>query len=443
MATSLTATDGAAKLFKEIYKDDFIVACPEHRELYDTYPFETGDEPGKIFKQAIRMTEEQGYTFRAGDSEAGTMRDPVALKVENAEMLGSVLEFRSRVDVDVFVRAVRAGKQAFKDAVGLRQEAQRDSIFKHMEWSLLQGARTLGVITNVAAGSSSAEKIVTISDATWVEAWWAGSENMPLDIFTTESTSTSTTTQATATKRNTSASTAKFKVVSVDFENKKLTLLADDAADWGSVIATDALWRVTDFVASTGAITVPGLIRLSEIQSGTINGISATTYGLWRGRVNSDGGTMTMSRALKAVASMGNRSTGKKTFTMRTGPLTWESINGDLSALRKFDGSYERTKGYNGFSEIRFYSPHGELVVRSHPFMRESEVHIVDDSVITRRGPTDVIFNADPTGTSEVMYLLLQDTNKYEFRAYSNQGLLNMKPARSTIFTGLTVPSLA
>jgi hypothetical protein len=441
MATSLTVPAGAANLFKEIYGDEFLVACPEHRECIDTFRFETADAPGKIYKQGIRMTEEQGFTFRAGGSEAGTLRDPVALHIENASILGSVLEFRSRVDIDVFEQAMTS-KQAFKEAVGLRQEAQRDSIMKHLEWSLLQGGRTLGVITNVAAGSSATEKIVTISDATWVSGWWAGAENMPLDIFTTESTSTSIATQATATKRNTSSATAKFSVVSVNFTDKKVTLNADAAGDWASVVATDALWRVSEFVAGTGSVVSPGLIRLSEFTSGTVNGIS-TSYGLWKGIQNSSGGTITMSRILKTVAEMSNRSTGKRVFTVRLGSLSWEQVNSDLSAMRRYDGSYERTKGYNGFSEIVFYSPNGEMRLRAHPFMRESEVHISDDDTVTRRGPTDVRFTLGPTGEQEQMYILRQDSNQYEFRAYSNQALLNVKPARSAIFTGLTVPSLA
>lgn len=442
MATSLTVTDGAAKLYKEIYGDDFKTACPEHRELVDTYSYESGDAPGETYLEAIRMTEEQGFTFRAGNSEAGLLRDPVALKIENASILGSVLEFRTRVDVDVFVRAVTS-KQAFKNAVGLRQEAQRDSIFKHLEWGLLQGARPVGIIEAVNAGGSASQKLVTITAATFVDAFWAGSENMPFDIFTTESSAVSVATQATATKRNTSAATAKFKVDSYNLDTRVITMTADAAADWSAVVAGDCLWRVSDFVAGTGPITSPGLLRLTEYQSGIVNGIDASTYGLWRGIVNSSGGTITMSRILKMVAALSKRSTGKRMFTVRCGPLTWEQVNSDLSALRKFDGSYERSKGYNGFSEIRFYSPNGEMALRAHPFMRESEVHIVDDSVVTRRGPSDVRFTFDPTGGGqEQMYLLLQDYNKYEFRAYSNQGLLNSKPARSGIFTGLTVPSL-
>lgn len=440
MATSLTAVDGATKLFKEIYGDEFTVACPEHRELLDTFSFRSGDEPGSVYKQAVRQTEEQGFTFRAGNSEAGTLRDPVALKIENASVLGSVLEFRSRVDVDVFGRALKS-RQAFKDAVGLRQEAMRDSIMKHQEWSLLHGARPVGVIQAVNAGPNAVTKLVTVTAASFVDGFWAGSENMPFDIFTTESAAVSVATQATATKRNTSSLTAKYRVVSYDLDSRVVTLEADAAGDWAAVINGDCLWRVTDFVAGTGPVTSPGLLRLTEYQSGIVNGIDASAYGLWRGLVDATGGTITMSRLLKMVASLSKRSTGKRMFTARMGALTWEQVNSDLSALRKFDGSYERGKGYNGFSEIIFYSPNGEVRLRAHPFMRESEVHVCDDSTVTRRGPSDIRFTFDPTGGGqEQMYLLLENTNKYEFRSYSNQALLNIKPARSGIFTGLTVP---
>jgi hypothetical protein len=373
------------------------------------------------------MTEEQGFTFRAGGSAAATMRPPVALKTEKATILGDVIEFRSRVDFEVMKRAMNS-KQAFKNNVGLRMEAMRDSLVKHQEWSLLQGGRSVAAIASISG--SGATRTVTLTAGSYAAGFLASSENMPLDIY--DSTSATTTS---ATKRNSSASTAVYTVSAYDLDAGTLTLVADNSADWTGVVAGDLIWRTTSYTAEC-----KGLLALTANQTATINGISATTYAAWRGIVDATGGTLSMARILRIAARQASRNGSKNKLTVRVSPTQFSVLNADLAAARRYDGSYSRTKGTNGYGAIEYFSPNGLIEVKTHLFMKDSEAHISDDSVVARRGVHDITFE-NPNGNGEY-FLPLQDINAFEYRGASQQGLLNVRPASSALLTGLTVPAL-
>lgn len=427
MADSINYSQ-AQKLFKEIYGTDFLKACPVERQLYDTFTFERGEAPGAAFVQAVRMTEEQGFTFRRGNTDiTSDMRDPVALKVEQARITGDILEFRSRVDVPTFVQALD-NKRAFRDMVGLRQEAMRDSVMKHQEWTLLCGGRPLGEISAIAAGSIATRKILTITAATWAGGFWAGSENMPLDIYD----STSATRAPGAVSRMVTVN-GTYKVISYDLDAKTLEVEAPAAGDWVPVGVGDCLWRATSYLNES-----LGLLELTNTNTGVVNNIDASAYGLWRGVRDTAGGALSVDRVIKMAAKVATRSSARTKLTFRCSPLQHTVFNAELSGLRRYDGSYER-KAKQGFMSIELYTPNGLIEILPHSFMPDGVTHLSDDSQVTRRGPSDIDFNMP--GMGEQMYLLVPNRNQIEYRAYSYQGLLNMAPARSGIFTGLTVPA--
>lgn len=421
MATSITPAQYTAT-FKQIYGDEFLKGSFVEKQLQDDFPFKEADKPGEAFVQAIRMTEEQGFTFRLGGSGAARMRDPIALKTERATILGDILEFRSRIDGEVMRRAMNS-KQAFKEHVGLRMEAMRDSITKHQEWSLLQGGREVAIVS--AVSGSGATRTVTLTTGSYAAGFLANSENMPLDIYDTTG----------VTKRNTSAAEAKYSVGAYDLDTGILTLVADNAADWAGVIAGDKVWR-----ASSKGTESAGLLAISANQTATINNISATTYALWRGIVDSTGGAISMARILQMAAKQSSRNGTKSKFKVRCSPRNFAVLNSDLAAARRFDGSYSRTKGTNGYGAIEFYSPNGVIEISVHLFMKDSEIHFSDDTHVSRRGVSDISFQA-PNAASGEYFLIVADYDQVEYRASAQQGLLNVRPCSSGLFTGLTVPA--
>jgi len=423
-------------MFREIYGDDFLVACPVEREVMDTFPFKTGDEPGVEFIEAQRMTEEQGFSFRQAGSSNVTMQQSIALKTEKTRYLPNILEFRSTVDVESIKRAMASGKQAFKDTLGVRQEAQRDSVVKHANWTLLNGNRPCGVIAagGIAAGSSAARRVITLTPASYADAFWACSENMPLDIYD----STSATLSGSAVSRGSVSGgvTSRFRVYAWDPDALTLELEADTTADWAGVVAGDCLWRATSYLNEDY-----GMVGIAAASGQTIFGISQTQYGIWRPVRDVTGGALTMNRLLRMVALIHARSPTKARYIARLHPIQWEALNIDLTARRVYDGSYKTTKAENGTGEIEFFSAHGSVVIRGNSFMKRGECIVTDDKKWSRRGVSDIDF-AFPlsNGDEKEYYVVKQDVNAVEFRAYSQQGMYCNMLARNGFFGNLDVP---
>lgn len=422
-------------VFKEIYGDDFLKACPVEREVYDSFPFQTGDEPGVEYVEALRMTEEQGFSFRKAGTSDVAMQRSIALKTENTRYLPNILEFRSTVDVEAVKRAMAGGKQAFRDTVGVRQEAQRDSMVKHTEWTLLNGNRPCGVIASIAASTTGARRLVTMTAASYADAFWACSENMPLDIYD----STSATLSPTAVTRGTTAGgvTSRFRVISWDPDTLTLDVEADTAGDWAAVVAGDCLWRATSYLNEDF-----GMVGVAASNNNpSLYGINQNTYGIWRPVRDLAGGPLTMQRILRNVALIHSRSPTKARYVCRLHPLQWNAVNNDLAAIRRYDGSYKTTKAENGVNEIEFYSAHGSVILRGNSFMKRGEVIISDDTKWTRRGVSDIDFAMPISNTSEPEYYVIkQDVNAIEFRAYAQQGMHCQMIARNAFLGNLDVP---
>lgn len=411
-------------MFKAIYADDFLKATEVETTLQDLIKFDSGDAPGLDYEQAIQMTREWGYSFRAAGSAAPTMNPAVALKVEKATILGTIMDFRSAIEVETMKRALTS-KQAFRNHVGLRMEAMRDTMTFLLEWNLIYGGAPVGIITGLPSGSS-ATYTVTITNASWCGGFWAGSENLPLDIYASDD----------STKRNTSSSTAAFRVQSYDLDARTVTLVADSSSDWGSVTSGDHIW----LYGATASTVFPGISTIIANQTSTINNISATTYAMWRGVQNTTSEQISMAGILQLDAKVAERSGGKKVAKkLLVSPRNYGLLNADLSGNRRYDGSYSRVKGDNGFGEIEYYSPSGLISVEAHKYVKDGDALLINPTHWKRVGPSDITFDS-PAG-SEGYFLLVPDKQQYEYRGYSHQGLLCDAPAANAIHTNLVVPS--
>jgi hypothetical protein len=419
-------------MYKEVYGSDqeFFKASEEVRDLQDTFPFQQGDEPGLKYVEALRMSGEHGYLFR----ESGTQTNfnpSIPLRVERATFLGKILEFTSTAEIDAVARAVREGKQAFKSTIGVKQEAMRDAVIKHTEWGLLQGGRPVAVIESIAAGGSAAQKVLTITAASWAPTFFCEMETAPFDIYD----STSASLAGGATKRS---ATGAVTLDSFDMEARTLTMTAAASGDWTNVVAGDCLWRYTSYLKED-----KGLIGITADTTGSLFLESAArTYGLMKGITDSGGGALTFARIKRMVALIARRSTKQATFTVRASPLQWYALDIEASAMRNYDSSYSRT-AKNGFAALEFTSPNGLIKVISHPFMKDGEAHVSDDRVYSRRGVSDIDFTVLSEGNEKYNYVVLQDRNAVQWRCFSQQGMFSKLPGRTGLFTGLEVPSIS
>lgn len=435
---SVVDTNQVFAMFKEVYGDDFIRMSMVDKQLYDTFPFKAGDEPGRAYYEAIRMTEEQGFTFGiAGGVGKRILNPAIALKTERAGFVGNILEFKSEVDAEAMVRGM-TNKQAFRDTVGVIQEGQRDSLFFHLEFTLLRGGAPCGSIAALAAdpAGNAARRLVTLNTAYYADAFWSNSENMPLDIYD----ATSATNAPGAVRRNTVVATVLqlFRVIAWYPDTRQLLIEADTATDWtaGPVAVGDCLWRTGSYLKES-----LGMLPICSATGQTIFGISQSTYGKWNAYRDTSGGPLTMNRIQRAIANIRGRSAMKAAYTCRVHPLQWEAVHNDLTALRRFDSSYKVTKADAGHSEIEFYSAAGSVKILSNVMMPLDACLITDDATWSRRGAADAHFNMSAPGSLDVMYVVNTDSNSVQFRAYSQQGMFCNRLNRNAVLTGLDIPA--
>lgn len=420
-AISVSSTT-AGNMLKEIYGGELTKIVSAENLFIREYPMQDSEGPGLQYSEGIAMTMEQGFTGRDPGEDDTDMNDPVPLRIEKATVLGKILEFRSRITLELMMRSL-SSKRAFKDGPGLRVEAMRDSTYKHLEWTCLWGTTPIGIVESIAAGSGASQKVLTLTNAEWSGGFWAGMENMPIDVYDVTG----------VTKRTANnTQTTKAQVAVINSDTRAVTINFANSTDAGNVVVGDYLWRFN----MKGKESM-GLIPILLAQSGTVNGISATDYGLWRGVTSAVNGQINMSAFLNAAARTAERGQTKGEVKAWTGPGNFAVLNADMAATRRFDGSYSRKKGTNGFGEIEYASPTGIISLQTHTMMKNGYTVIFPKDKVKRVGPTDVTFEYQ----GREIFRLLENKNQFEYRAFSQQGVLVQAPARCAVLTGLTQPA--
>lgn len=170
--------------------------------------------------------------------------------------------------------------------------------------------------------------------------------------------------------------------------------------------------------------------------SGSLFGIDAGTYSLWRANQYAVGGAISVSHILKATAKAIARGLNEDAVCY-INPDKWEVLNAAMSDLRSVDQSYDGKKGENGNESLVFHTACGKVHVKGHPLMHASEAMILPLSKVKRIGATDVTFS--PSGADkDKTFIELSGNAGFELRAYTEQAIFLESPARAVLLTGIT-----
>lgn len=427
--------------YKERYPttEAFIKASPVIRNIQQDFPFDNGGTPGKAWNEAICMTEEQGVVYSQAGTDA-TLPTPIALKMERARFIGNKIEMVSAVSLEAALRG-QDNDQSMARTVMTAHGSMRDTHLMRKEWMLLNGGRSVAEIAvgGIAAGNSATQKLLTFTPESWVPTLWARAVNATFDIYD----STSEDLDTNSVKRNTSSASAVFTCTYVDFDARTVTFSAPAAGDWTNVVATDRLWWSTSYLNES-----LGMTGIAKNQTGSIfltapeGSNTVPVYGIWKGITkNLAGDPLTMNYILDFCAEIADRSETDNALTLRVGPRQYHGLNIELTASRRYDGSYKKDI-QNGFESIEFYSPNGIIRIKNHKLMRWGEALLTDDTVFSRRGVVEMqnMF-PDPSIEGGFRLYRLRDTkNQLEYRTYSQDGMFCNKPFRAMLFTNASVP---
>lgn len=393
-------------IFKERYADKVVDLIPDGVVFLNDVPFVQEDKQiGNLYHQPVIVTNEHGFTYAGASAGAFSINTPIAAVHQDAQVSGAQILLESRIDYESLGRA-QDNKRAFEKVMDLVVRNMINSMAKRVEIECLFGGNTstavgIGrILTSVVAPATTATLVIRIES--WAAALFAGLENAQLDCYDNNGAGGIPSTQ-----RNTNAAL----VVSSVTVSSRTVVVTGNAADIAA-IATD------DYLYFRGAFGNEAIGMNTIVQNtGTLFNIAGGTYSLWQGNTYDAGGAaMTMQKVFASLDGPVARGLDES-ICYYTNPRTWTNIMNDLAALRRFDGSYSKTKGADGFQKIEFYSQSGMIEITPHKYVPEGRAIAFPKSQCKRLGSTDVTFKAP--GTEDEFFYQLPSNAGVGMRCYT------------------------
>ena len=416
--TNTTSTlDG---LFKEVYADKLETLLPENVRLLKMVPFTERTRIGDSYHQPVILSNSHGVTYAANGAGAFTLNAPIVTTVKDAIVDGSQMVLREYIDLESASKAASAGPKAFKNATSLVVYNMMESMAKRVEHAMLYGLDGVG-ISDGSTNASSTSTVIDITTASWAAGTWAGAEGAQIDVYSVA---------ATPAKQNAAAMT----ITAVDVANKTITVsgtTADVAAVDSYLGGTGSPTATIYWFGSYGA-EMAGLNQIIT-NTGTLFGISAASFALWKGNSYNVSGAITLAKLDAAVATAVGRGLDERAIVL-VSPPTWSNLNTDAAARKRY--KTEDRRSAEGFESLVYYSSNGTLEVVPHNMVREGEGFIVPAAQVKRIGATDITFRRP--GVEEGRFFKdLEDKAGYELRCYTHQSVFLQKPARAVKLTGI------
>jgi hypothetical protein len=408
--------------YKQVYGDSIQNLIPDVAKLVKQISFVGADKrEGDKYHQPVSLTHENGFTYNGTGYNAFALNDHIAMTMKDAEVQGTELLLRSAISYGAAAKAATS-IGAFKKVMSIVLENMMESATKRLEVGILYGQTGIG-IADSSVNVDATNTTLTLLTASWASGIWAGSEGAQLQFYLLPSESLIS-----------SGADSIFTVSKVSTSARTITVT-------GTITGITAL---DSAVSSTGQASIyyrgafgnefAGMSKILQ-NTGTLFNINATSYNLWRGNTYSaSGAVMNIGKVLSANALAVDRGLEEKTY-MYCNPKTWANLNNDLAALRKFDGSYKKSKGDDGFESISYYAQNGEIEIVSHSCVKEGEAFMFPIKEVMRLGAQDVSFKTP--GRGDEIFTQLANNAGYELRLYTEQAIFFQTPAKGVYINNI------
>jgi len=332
-------------------------------------------------------------------------------------------------------QAARASHSAtsFKTVMSTKFENMIQSAEKRLEVAMLYGQDSLGTFALQTCSIANSQMPMIVDTAAWATGIWAGAENGNYSFVTNDGVNTAV------------DSLRSFALVGVNPDTRTLTFAAGTAGTAGTLatlqtaIEAGAL-KIFYFGAvsgstSTFAYAEQAGLKVQISNAATSFGISAATYDLWRGNTAATTGQMTMGKLLSFVSKPVQRGLKSKVSAF-CNPSTWADLAGNLAALRRFDGSYNKKKGENGQEKLVYYSQNGEIEMIAYNLIKEGDMIVFPEDKVKRIGARELSLN-DPTRPSDQIFFTIPGIAGVGVRAYTNQAIFLDSPCQALYVSGI------
>jgi hypothetical protein len=413
------ATPTQSQQAKRVYGNEY-ERLPFHPTLItDRAPFTDKYKIGETFRWLMELAMEHGMTYNTTGSAEATLADAIVGVNQQAEVNAYETIMRTRMNTRAYEEASKAGDAAFENATKQRLQALQTGHEFRREHSYLYGQEGLFKVSSIDTG------VITITDDTWCPTLAIRLINAILEAFDAQA--------ATANQHN-----GDLTVSAVDLDAKTITVTGTSS----SVVANDWLY-FKGARTTTAHKEQMGLHKLMTTTSGTVQNIALATYPWAKPNVSSSFGRPTMLLILKAMRKLVGRNTiaskkdDKQNTTLFLPSPSYEILNSDLMSSRRFDGSYNRSKGTSGVETIEYYGQTGVTELMVHPLLRDSDGLAIGPNNLFRVGITDLKFVTGPDENSD-LWTQVADKNTYEARTTDISQIALFAPGRTVALTGIT-----
>jgi hypothetical protein len=288
----------------------------------------------------------------------------------------------------------------------------------YLEVFMLYGQSSIGTVSGTPATSGS-NKVVTISTATWAPGIWARGEGMRLDGLSALG----------GTLRSNSG--APYVVEAVDFVNRTITI-SGEAGDLGDLASGDIL-VVRDADGTTGAFT--GIDKVVT-NTGSLHGIDAATYSLWRGNVKTVSSVpLTMGILHAATVDAVDRGL-EGDFTWFVPTRSWQNLADNEGALRRYAENNDR-EYKQGAGKLSFHGANGAAMnIVPHSCVKWGEAFGITPDEWVRGGESDLV-DTLPGTPKDQFFHQVQGYAALDIHNFSSQFLFCRKPSRQVKISGL------
>jgi len=425
-------------LYKIAYAKGVEDLLPWKKKIADMVDFVPSDlQNGKYYEQPVVLAAEQGFTYSLDSQNAYDLNDSIGMAMQSAQVPGADIVLDSTVGYNQAARASHSAT-AFKSVMSTKFENMLKSSQHRLEIAYLYGSDHIGQAAAQAVVIADSMLPIVIDTDEWATGIWSGAENSQV-VFVRASDNTAI------------DSLRSFTVARVDVDNRTVYFSAGTAGTAGTLTTLETgieaaalnIHFYGSCSGSAGTFAYAEMAGLKKIitNTGTLFGISAATYDLWRGNSVTVTGQLTMAKVLSAISKAVQRGLDSDAVCM-VNPSTWADLASNLAALRRFDGSYSKKKAANGSETLEYVSQNGTIEIVSYNIVKEGDCFIFPKDKVIRIGARELGLN-DPTRPADEIFFTIPGKAGVGLRAYTNQAIFLEAPAEAVYITGIVNSNVA
>lgn len=392
-------------------------ALPNVAKVQQLIPFQKRAKTGKSYNEPVLLRSSHGLTIKGGSSR-GTVyayNTPQSPQMEEVSISGCEMTLRDQVAIGA-VAAAMGGDTSYGPIVDESVMQLMESHRYYIELGMLYGQTSMGTVETTTTNGSNKDLVIT--KATWAPGIWARGEKMRVDVYSAPG----------GTQRSNAAT---MVVEAVDFATRTVQV-SGDSGDLGDIAIGDVI-VVRDADGSTGLFT--GIDKVVT-NTGSLHGISASTYSLWKGNTHTVSSVpLTMGILHGATVAAVDRGL-EGNFDWLIPTRSWQNLCDNESALRRYAES--QGKEYKqGANKLTFYGANGgEMSLTPHSMIKSGEAFGLTPDEWVRGGESDLVDTLEGMPEDQFFHNV-PGYSALEILNFSSQFLFCRKPSRQVKINGI------